>query len=274
MLKNLILLCVISIFTFSCDNEPLELSDAELENNNQNGTDDQNDGDNQNNNNDTLFLLSTKTTTYEDGSTIVENYTYDDNKLVNMTASDGEQYIYTYTNDLITLVEEYDDNILVNVTTFDYDNENRVIMEYLADGENNALIERQYIYNANGTITEIETFVDGSYPTTTYTLTFNNGNLIIEDNATEGYNYTYTYDDKNHPLKNILNRESFFLIIENGSGNNALTAVTTDTSEYTDEFNDTYTYNSDDYPVSCISIFSPGTQYEETETITYTYIEL
>ncbi|PHS10963.1 MAG: hypothetical protein COA88_01370 [Kordia sp.] len=104
--------------------------------------------------------------------------------------------------------------------------------------------------------------------------TFLNGNLVsIVFTASWGtYNYTHTYDDKNNPFRNIHQADMFALTGNLSTPNNVSTITQISGSDMggNDEAN-TYTYNSEDYPVTSTEVFALGTIDEETTTTDYFY---
>ena len=214
---------------------------------------------------DTVLLKST-TETYEDG-VFVTNYTYSDNKLVGISYSGGDSEVFNYTNNLLTSIKEYIDGELDTEIELEYDSNNRLVTEtYMYDfgpGEVNT-----YTYNADGTVTMLEAGVN------TYIYTYDTlGNRIEEEDVNGNQDYVYTYDTKNNPFKNIHQSEVFELMGHSTYKNNVLTYVNTSgvSSDISDAYTSSYSYNNADYPTSSTITYVPGTDYEEDIFVELSY---
>ena len=221
-------------------------------------------------------LLKQVIDTYEDGSTSTYDFTYDGNKLtswvIDAGTADVETITYTYTNGLLTavdtdLIDAVDDNS--KVVTYDASNKLLSITKTSSVG---GVTQTNYVYNANGTITANE----GGVATTTYTIL--NGNIVEEafvsgvDNETR----VVDFDTKNGFFKNIHQTETLSLLNDiytvYNTANNETSITVTGTNVFSDEtYTVSYTYSSNDYPVTSTRIEAPGTADEETITSTYTY---
>ncbi|WP_347050687.1 hypothetical protein [Flavobacterium olei] len=185
----------------------------------------------------TANALPTKIT-----ETIVENgksgsldytFTYDGNKLKQISLSDASKSVYTYTGDLITKVESYKSGVLFSTDVYAYEN-GKLISKITTNAFNATSQEKlTFVYNANGTVnvnqSEIINKQEIKYDTTTL-YTFANGNMI----SSEYYDgvkekITSTFDDKKSPFVNITGLK-LLLDLDNEfdfySTNNALTSVT------------------------------------------------
>ncbi len=168
------------------------------------------------------------------------NITYNGNKIVESsdTGNNGIVYktVFTYNGDLIVKLESYKGSVLKDSDEYIYEN-NKIKTILSLDNRVNfqtnlpyvEKTKKVYTYNTNGTILEEQfILVNGVYVNQNRTklFTYNStGNLIkSEENSTNSYfngttniittsNYTYTYeyDNKNNPFKNItgLNKISF-----------------------------------------------------------------
>jgi hypothetical protein len=156
-------------------------------------------------------LLPTKIvqTVVENGKsgTLDYTFTYDGNKLKQVSLSDASKYVYTYTGDVITKVELYKSSILQSTDVYAYEGGKLVskITTY-AFGSTPAQ-KLTFVYNANGTVNANESEIinkqEIKYDTTTL-YTFANGNIISTEFIDgEREKITSTFDDKKSPFTNI-----------------------------------------------------------------------
>ncbi|WP_053970198.1 hypothetical protein [Mangrovimonas sp. ST2L15] len=210
------------------------------------------------------LLVSQIVETYDDGTSATINFTYDGNKLVS-ASSPGYEEVYSYENNLLSQISEYEDGSLVGETSFEYDSQNRLINETYSSG-GMQIQSNVFSYNEDGTITLDENGMN------TYILTFLDGNLISEEDVNGDQDYSYTYDDKHSPFLNLHQRDVFELV---GSfethENNVLTYINTGGAAITDSYENTFSYNSDGYPITGATTFEPGTANEETILLQYIY---
>ena len=167
------------------------------------------------------------------------NLTYNGNKIVEYSEPRNSvvyKTVFTYNGDLIVKGESFKGSVLEDSDEYIYENnkiktilslENRI--DYQTNLPYVEKTKKVYTYNTNGTILEEQfKLVDGVYENQNRTklFTYNStGNLIkSEENSrssyfngttdvvtTSNYTYTYEYDNKNNPLKNItgLNKIGF-----------------------------------------------------------------
>ncbi|WP_162919980.1 hypothetical protein [Hanstruepera ponticola] len=214
--------------------------------------------------------------TYGDGSTVIQNFTFTGNRLVKWeitynyvgSPSEMEVYDYTYENDLLVRIDENTTDSGGNPETsysiFEYDSNNRLISETIYFSTNTQV--DTYEHNSDGTITLTEGGEE------IYILTFDgNGNLVTQYHTNGPGYYVNTYDNKNSYGKNVYAREIIGLFSERTGSNNLLTKLDTGGSSYPDNQNITYTYNSDDYPLTSTTVENEGTAEENTFTTEYYY---
>jgi hypothetical protein len=106
-----------------------------------------------------------------------------------------------------------------------------------------------YTYNQNGTVTVVQYSGDLESQTTlegTGTITINENSILHEGMSSQAY--THTFDSKNNPMKNILGYNEYTLP-RLGSKHNLLLGATTSTRS---GYIFTYTYNSNNYPISSV----------------------
>ncbi|SCY99904.1 hypothetical protein [Flavobacterium caeni] len=228
---------------------------------------------------------------YADGNSKVE-YTYEDSKIVridwNVTYSNYSPYNpgssdsghsiqrFTYTNDLITYCKYIRLN-QIKEYTFEYDAQKRVskvIYAYNQDSNQNHSILISYISNNQITVNAIGGYYDGQI----YNIQLVGGNVIYLGNK------NFEYDTKNHIFKNIKGFDQylfgmlalaqaespmlsyfdnpFWFLYSNGNNNITSTNITGTTLDIT------YSYNTENYPISAYEITTNGTVPAET-TIEY-----
>lgn len=222
-----------------------------------------------------LVLPRQITQTYSDGSTIVSDYTFNGDRLTkieytidfvgSMTETETEEF--TYSGDLLTRIDESSTDSSGNAETafsiLEYDSSNQLITETYNTATN--IQENSYVHNTDGTVTLNE---DGGQ---IYVYTIENGNVVSENNTNGNQDYTSTYDTNNGIVKNIYAREVFALLGYTMSNNNLLSYTNTGGATFPDNENNTYSYNSANYPISSNTIENQGTADEETYTSQITY---
>jgi len=135
------------------------------------------------------------------GSSIeVEYFKYNGNKLV--TISNGTNFIatYTYTGDEITRIVELIDNQFQNSMEYTYFDGKLAtsVLTRNSDG----IISYTYNYNTDGTVAYQK---NNSGSISSGVLTLVNGNVVKNEVLSpSNVTYTYEYDAKNNPFKNIL----------------------------------------------------------------------
>lgn len=219
-----------------------------------------------NNNNNTDVVLVKKTIeTYEDGSTLTSTFHYNGTKISSIHHSDGAETNFTYTGNNVTKIEYMEGNELSQRNVMTYDAEGRLtsLIEYVFDETDPWADKTVFSYNDNNTITTVKTTGDHNSQTDHVqdgTITVLGGNITqyVTDNDTT----TYSYDSKNSPEKNITGVEMLNLSWQEGGVNN-ITAYNSE--EFSEGYTATYTYNSDNYPVTV-------SQNWGTETINIQYI--
>ena len=202
----------------------------------------------------TTILLKKSIETYQDGYVLTSTYTYDGNKIVGGTYSDGTHDVFTYTNDNITKIQTYDGDTLDEEETFEYNSNGQVITYIYKSYDFDDYAERTtYAYNSNGTITATEYTGNHSAqtePSGTRVLTILNDNITknvsTDTNGEVSDTETFTFDDKNNPRKNILGIKAINIAYGIDGANNILTSL----SGGPEDYSYTYTYNVDGFPVT------------------------
>ncbi|WP_452233105.1 hypothetical protein [Lacinutrix sp. MEBiC02595] len=222
-----------------------------------------------------LILPRQITQTYGDGSTIVSDFTFTGNRLTKVeytidfvgSSTEIEMEEFTYSGDLLVRIDESSTDSSGNIETafsvLEYNASNQLITETYNTSTNTQV--NTFVHNTNGTVTFNE---DGGQ---IYVYTMENGNIISEDNTNGNQDYSYTYDAKNGISKNVYAKEVLALLGYTTFNNNPLSYTNTGGATFPDNENNTYTYNTDNYPVTSNTSENPGTADEETYTSMITY---
>jgi YD repeat-containing protein len=207
-------------------------------------------------------------------STKISTYFYSGTKLTVFGSSDGG-HTCNYENDILTSVDtDYTSgNDASSITSLEYDSEGRLITETL---------NHSYGYTD---VSSFEYLLDGRIKKTStngdiYYFTFENGNLVKKTHfdasvSTSGLNtvFTYTYDEKNNPFKNVTQAQVFALLdYAHLNKNNILTRnIYYVEMDFNETFEATYTYNSNDFPSISNCIYDANTSEEITATKHHIY---
>ena len=255
-------------------------------------------------------VLSTTSISYKrDGSIeskilISVSYEGDYPKEITYTESitNGEKKNYTETYSFVDgkLKTKYDNSDRATTTTYSYHNDGKlakVLVEKPSNAGQNGQIEKNtfvteidYTHTGNVISAAVKTYTkdaqgnkrDGNTSLTTYT--FENENLIKVTESTTDHESTieYTYDEKNNPNLQNLNKlvDPNYFIRASGSKNNILTRKTTtkynyNSSTIVNEHVYEYTYADNNYPLTQ-KIFQKTTENgvekkKLDETTEYTY---
>ena len=283
-MKNLlILLGFISILFVSCSEvepvDPVLLGNQYTGNNNNN-----NNNGNNNGGNTTNPILLTKmvlTSPDEDSDTFwnsTVNITYNGNKIIQQIDEDNYKLVYHYTGDLITKVEYYYDGVFDGKDEFSYDSSGRLIEYNEFDDQNVIFAKFIFTYSSNNTAICEEYQVDSNnnlYLFTTSIYTFLNGELSSIDYG-GGEIYSYSYDNKNNPFKNVLGYNKIMIpeytddyqIVFGRNQNVTSRSLSTDS---TYDINSIYNYNSYDFPISSVTNTNFGSSSTNTVNVQYFY---
>lgn len=194
----------------------------------------------------TAVRLKKIISTNEDGEIITSNYNYTNTKLTSVISTDGSSSIYTYTGDLNTGLEDYVNYILRYSYAYEYTDSNKIATKtMLVHNVYPKFAQKDvYTYNENGTIT-IRSYT-GDFESQTQlsqtTLVSYPDVTTIQYQSNGGTKVIYTYDGKNHPLKNVLETDMY--------AQNLLTVTDVTFREPETYVNNTYIYNSKDFPIN------------------------
>ena len=219
----------------------------------------------------TSSMLPIKVVTAYGDEIITENITYNGNKIVKDAYSDGYYDLFMYTGDNITSIKSYsNDGTAVGEESFTYNSSNQLIKHVYTSYEDDSYGEKiLFTYNANGTISttqysgnaNAQNDLDG-----TGVMTVSNGNVMsysfTNDGASTPQVNTYTFDDKNNPLKNVTGASAISIAYAEDGVNNIITRTGFGTtSTYA------HTYNSANFPVK--TVITTGNTTESTTDYTY-----
>ncbi len=215
-----------------------------------------------NSNNNTSTAILCKTIKFnESDATNIRNYRKEFTYVGNKFNERKDYYndvltsksVYIYTGNLITQIKSYNSsNQLTYLEDYTYNNSGQLIQSISYD-EGILDVRKTYIYNQNGTINELEYYNYGQPQETlnsnsTFTLL---NNMLVSQITISGTNttsYSFTYDTKNSPFKNVVGLN--FLFYEGTQEHNLLQTIQSDgvNSPITENYQ--YIYNSDGYPTS------------------------
>lgn len=192
-------------------------------------------------------------------------FTYDGNKLKQISLSDASKFVYTYTGDVITKVEKFKSSDLQYTDVYTYEGGKLVSRLTTRAFGSTPPQKLTFVYNANGTVnaneSEIINKIEIKYDTTTL-YTFANGNIVSSEYINgERDKTTSTFDDKKNPFTNITGIKFLLDLDENFdfySANNTVTNVTvaTDSSgkvTKTTNVKNTNKYNANNFVTEVFS---------------------
>lgn len=181
-------------------------------------------------------------------------YSYSGTKIMKIDDDFGHSE-FTYTGDLITMIQHYDEtNHLVASEHFTYNSSNKLLTNIYKDFENSLGFKETYIYNSDGTVS-VSKYEGSETSQTTYVgyykMFISNNEVVKEENydsigALVKTN-TYTYDGKNNPFKNITGWAPLQYSASQMSG--VFQNVVQNNDDF-ENFTNTYTYNSNNFPIT------------------------
>ncbi|MDA6069120.1 hypothetical protein NJT12_05760 [Flavobacterium sp. AC] len=186
----------------------------------------------------TLLPKKIVETTVENGKSgsLDFTFTYDGNKLKQISLSDASKFVYTYTGEVITKVEEFKSSELQSTDVYTYEAGKLVSKLTTSAFSSTPPQKLTFVYNANGTVnanySEIINRQEVKYDTTRL-YTFANGNIISTEfiDAVREKS-TSTFDDKKNPFTNITGAKLLLDLDDNFdfySANNTVKNVTVET---------------------------------------------
>ncbi|MBF4484963.1 hypothetical protein [Flavobacterium sp. CSZ] len=193
------------------------------------------------------------------GKTITQKFSYDKNKIKSITFQDGEKTNYTYSDNVITKIEDLDANGKL-FSTMEYKYSNGKIysclrIEYDFGPQYKNLTK--YIYNEDGTVSyqiykvnalngaeQEKDLISGK-------LFIKEGNIVKEEyysNSVLEISTLYEYDNKNDSFKNILGYNLLLNLMP--SVNNIIKSTKTTKDVFIGTTINLYEYNSKGYPTT------------------------
>ena len=207
-----------------------------------------------------LIKKTIQTTTGSTENPIINNFTYNGNKLNTITSNEGMIQKFFYTGDLITRLEWYVDNSgIAIVFVYTYNDNGKLTNMTRTDNLVSQAFRIAYTHNADGTITlnqysRIDNSPEEFDGLSKYFMTSTN-----EIERKEDYNAaktlvtnttTFIYDAKNNPFKNILGWNK--LLLESGGFYTNVTSIVDINGTQTSS----YQYNDHDFPILGTQSFS------------------
>ena len=204
----------------------------------------------------TVFLKQT-IDVYTDGNVITTDYNYSGNRLVSIIdndALDTADLYFSYTGSLITKMEyKFEDGTVEQTETFEYDGNNLLIAYKLVvpDDQEGYGFRYTYVHNSDGTITGTKYIGNATSQedlSFTETISFTDGKVTSIVTST-GSSYTYTYDTKNNPLRNVIGLSK--IAFAGGEGSSSIYNLTREVvvnNLETNTYNYTYQYLPNNYP--------------------------
>lgn len=217
-----------------------------------------------NSNNNGNYLLKKEIITDEEGIKTTYNFKYNGNKLVSIIDNDTESSdIYvTYTGDLISQIDyKFSDKSIEQTEKYGYDSNGRLSSYIFMDIDAEIGNREVYTYNGDGTVSFKEYvgdlteqiqlnsygkiyFVDGEVRKIEK---FNTDDVLLSST-------TYAHDSANGAMKNITgwSKASSF---NSSEGESILHNITSEDDASNGITTYTYTYNSANYPLTCVEEF-------------------
>ena len=258
-------------------------------------SDDNNDVFNDNNTNALLVSKITYNDSESSDYSYEENFTYDENKIVerlrttyaNGSVSYTSKTSFVYANDLILRADFYDSYDNSHTWSLEYDSQGRLtVVEdcYYYNGNCSEKTTSSISYSSNGTvsITDTDRFSNdgGEY---IFQLELDNQGNIVDSFSQDGGcedSSSLDYDNNNSPFKNIIGANSLFVFFGLsftdapiiGFYNNALriqnkTVCDNSSDNYSDTSSFLYDYNQEGYPRNIVVTESGG--YTTTISLEY-----
>jgi len=177
---------------------------------------------------------------------VILTYKYDGNKIISESDDQGFVSTYTYTENVITKIEERVDNKFQSSKEYTY--VNGKVATQVWKQNYGGTDSYTYTYNSNGTVSYKRTRTGSE--NTTGMLTFKNGNIVKNEVFYGGkypstVTYIYDYDSKNNPFKNVL---GFNLLLETDEDMFSLNNMIQDGGGFP-TFYFTFKYDANGYPI-------------------------
>jgi hypothetical protein len=193
------------------------------------------------------------------GKTNTQKISYDENKIKSITFQGGEKTNYTYSDNLITKIEDLDPNgNLLSTMEYKYSNGKiysclKIINDFVPQYKNLT----KYIYNEDGTVSyqiykvNVLNGTEQEKDLISGKLFFKDGNIVKEEYYSDSVlqiSTLYEYDNKNDNFKNIVGYNLLLNLMP--SVNNIVKTTTTPKNGAIGTIVNLYQYNSKGYPVT------------------------
>ncbi len=206
-----------------------------------------------------MFLLKTIQSNL-DGTTLEQQYTYSDSKIVKVEASNGIKRVFTYNElDQISKIDVYNGTLLKETNEYVYDISENLISLLKIDRVSLIGTKWVYVHNANGTIS-YQKFSGDDLSQTNLVLTGELSSTKVVETITDPVTTDVTinttvfaFDLKKNPFMNVVGYDKIFfadLRICLNMSNNILTQTsqTDDNEAVLDYTNDYVTYTNNGFP--------------------------
>lgn len=211
-------------------------------------------------------LLTKVIETDSNGDAITAEYFYNGNKINYITDNEAgitNKSVFIYTGNLITTVNNYSDNVLTIKDEYTYDISSRLIehkqFDYTETGEINHEYKFTFVYNSDVLINyELYSIIPSAGINaleSSGVINLDANQNVISNTVTDAMSsitstYSYTFDTKNNPFKNIVGIEKIRYSwpseeIDGSILNNVLNVNINGSINTT-----TYTYNALNFPAT------------------------
>lgn len=231
--------------------------------------------DSQSANSEDTLLLKKMVITDEDGVETTYDYNYDGHKLIGISGPDGYYESYTYVGNQITYTKSVSSEVTIE-DFFEYNNDGKIKSDITKiiypendDTSYDFTTTYTYIYNNDGSVsaTSVTEFTElGQISEENYTILYSESDNSIVYDYGSNTTYNYIYDGKNAPLKNVTG------IVSNlNKGENILKGIIHDSSGEIIVNDNTYEYNTMNFPISAIIKTNSGFNFNVQEIYHYQY---
>lgn len=216
-------------------------------------------------------LLRTATETAPNGSTLTSQYRYSDDKLLEVSHSDGTNEVYSYGGDFLTEVNFYRSGALVKKDVYKYTTSSvfgeHISYDYTATDADHNTIKSTYSYDGNNvTVTRYSGGqLNQNEQTDTFAVTLTSDGDILKVVGTKK-SAIYNFDLNKAPLSASSSHLVMTLVALEGGAHNIATSQTTQNNTISNSYS-TYIYNTDGYPQSETHTEPDGSVY----TTQYSY---
>lgn len=242
-----------------------------------------------NGNNNTPYLLKKVTETTDDGDTFVLEFKYNGDKITeSFSTTDNEKTLYTYSGDNIVKTEEFKGGKIRQVREFTYSN-GKIASEKVTRIDDGTLVYTKNYQYVSDTHVKFNEYKGSIYNPTTGTYSniefaqvdaylTNSGNVASTNYTFHGttYNVANTYDNSNHPMKNVKGyvKIDLFYLSDGELSYNNLISRSEDYSGTVNGKNKTtaaHTFNNAAYPTKSVMTYTTSTFGTNTHTYNYEY---